>query len=73
MRTSLPIESSTVTAAHLPELSFGEMSMSLCPRGLAAPYVVEREEATDEGDDEKHKRDVQSHGPPERQTPLGSS
>jgi hypothetical protein len=66
-------ENTTVTAAHLPELSFGDMCRLLRLRNFAASYVVEREEASDEGDDERHQRDIQSHGPPERQTPLGSS
>jgi hypothetical protein len=56
---------------HLPELSFGQTSRPYCPRDLAASDVIDREEASDEGDDEKHQRDIQGHSPPER--PLGST
>jgi hypothetical protein len=66
-------ENTAKIAAHLPELSFGEMSRSLWPCGLAASYVVDHEEASDEGDDEKHELDIQGYSPPERQTPLGSA
>jgi hypothetical protein len=72
-RCSYLSENTTVTAAHLPEVSFGAACRLLRLRNFAASYIVEREEASDEGDDEKHQRDIQSHGPPERQTPLGSS
>ena len=62
-----------MTATHLPELSFGQTSRPCGPRDLAASDVVDCEEASDEGDDEKHELDIQGYSPPERQTPLGSA
>jgi hypothetical protein len=66
-------KNTAVAATHFPELPFGEMSRPLCPCSLAASYEVDHKEARDEGDDEKHQRDIQGHGPSERQAPLGSA